>query len=303
MKTVEPIRVVASGDRLISTIPAASVRGAVARWSQPRSFGLTFSSLSATSATESWRLSMPARTASETGWLMSRRYPAHLRFRTGCAEHHPNGSLPSSTWRTGSVAFEGSSIPVYEARVLRRMPLDQVPKHVGRDARRQPALGQGRRAGHRRGLPGRRRQHPSAARLVRGGRRRGGHPVAAVERQPHQPPAGPARGPARDHRRSRRLARRRGPLAGPPRRCARPPARGDRRAAQGRRGGHPRRRRAARQRRRRVRRPPRDRRRRPLAAPRARRRGHAASRSSPTSSTSSTSRSTSTPRASPTPTW
>ena len=52
-----------------------------------------------------------------------------------------------------------------------------------------------------------------------------------------------------------------------------------------------------------VRRPPRDRRRRALAAPGARRARAPASRSWPRSSTSSTSPSTSTPRASPTPTW
>ncbi len=58
-----------------------------------------------------------------------------------------------------------------------------------RDARRQPSLGQGRRPRHRARPPGRRRQHRAAARLVRRGRHRGGHPVAALDRQPQPAPS------------------------------------------------------------------------------------------------------------------
>ena len=56
-------------------------------------------------------------------------------------------------------------------------------------ARRQPALGQGRRRRHRATATA--RAPPTSSRcsaVVRGGRRRGRHPVAALDRQP-QPPA------------------------------------------------------------------------------------------------------------------
>ena len=88
--------------------------------------------------------------------------------------------------------------------MLRRMPVERLPKHVGRDARRQPALGQGRRPRHRARPPGRRREHRAAARLVRRGRDRGGHAVAAVDRQPQ-----PAR--AASWRRCSRSSARRSP--------------------------------------------------------------------------------------------
>ena len=77
--------------------------------------------------------------------------------------------------------------PAYEARVVRRLPERADSQARRGDARRQPALGQGRRGGHRPGPPRRRRQHRAAARLVRGDRRRGGHAVAALHRQPEPP--------------------------------------------------------------------------------------------------------------------
>ena len=78
-------------------------------------------------------------------------------------------------------------------------------------------------ARHRPRPPRRRGQHRAAARLVRGGRHRGRHPVAALDRQP-QPAAAGARAAARHHRRRRRRARRAAALAAPPGRRARPAA-------------------------------------------------------------------------------
>ena len=142
-----------------------------------------------------------------------------------------------------------------------------APQARRRHARRQPALGQGRRRRHRPRPPGRRRQHRAAARLVRGGRRRGRHPVAALDRQPQ---------PARRASSTPLLAiiedavdslADAAPLAAPPGRRARPAA-----GARPPSGSRPPRTRTrdvdghAGQHRRRVRRPPRDRRRRPLAA-------------------------------------
>ena len=129
--------------------------------------------------------------------------------------------------------------PAYEARVSRRLPSRAAPQARRRDARRQPAVGQGRRGRHRPGSSRRCRQHRADARLVRGDRRRGGHPVAALHRQP-EPSVARARAAARDHQRRRRDAGRAAPLAAAPGGRARPAARQDRRAAQGRPPSRPR---------------------------------------------------------------
>ena len=150
------------------------------------------------------------------------------------------------------------------------------PQHVGvmLDGNRRWAKAVGAR--HRPRSPRRRRQHRAAARLVRRGRHRGRHPVAALHRQPQ-----PARRPS-SSRCSTIIEDAVDSLADQRRWRLHPVGALDllpadiARAAQGRRGGDPRRRRDAGQHRRRLRRPPRDRRRRPLAAARARRDGHLA---------------------------
>ena len=193
---------------------------------------------------------------------------------------------------------------VYAKRLAGSLDPRSDPAARRRDPRRQPALGQGvRRARPPTGHRARRRQDRRVPRLVRGGRCRGRHALAALDRTTST---------------ARRTSSRRcceiiedvvtdlaatgrwrvhpmGALDLLPGETARLLKEVDERAR--------RRRRAARQRRHRLRRPARDRRRGPLAAAGARRRGHDRSRTSRRSSTSSTSPSTSTPRASPTPTW
>ena len=90
---------------------------------------------------------------------------------------------------------------LYARRVERRLDLSQGPKHIGviLDGNRRWAKAAGEH--HGAGPPGRRGQDRRVARLVRGDRRRGGHPVAAVHRQP-RPPGGGA-GPAARHHRGR----------------------------------------------------------------------------------------------------
>ena len=159
--------------------------------------------------------------------------------------------------------------------MVKALPKERIPKHIGvmLDGNRRWAKGVGGDTAH--GLPRRCRQHRAAARLVRGGRRRGRHPVAALHRQP-EPPARAARaGCSTDHRRRRRRARRAAPLADPSRSA--PSTCCPRRS--------PTRLKEAEEATRdvdgllvnvavRLRRPPRDRRRRPLAAPGARRARH-----------------------------
>ena len=72
----------------------------------------------------------------------------------------------------------------YERRLAARLPADEPPAARRRDARRQPALGPGRRRRHRARPPAGADNIAAAARLVRGGRRRGRHAVAALDRQP-----------------------------------------------------------------------------------------------------------------------
>ena len=186
----------------------------------------------------------------------------------------------------------------------RRLPADRIPHHVGviLDGNRRWAR-ERRRDDRTAATSAGRRQDRGLPRLVRRGRRRGRHAVAALDRQP-RPAAAGARAAAGDHRGDRQRRSPRPDAGGSPGRRARPAARrSTAEALKEAADATERRRRAARQRRRRLRRPARDRRRGPLAAARARRRGAPRSTSSPRSSTSSTSPSTSTPAASPTPTW
>ena len=73
VNAADPIRVVSSGESAMSTMPAASVNGAVARCSQPRSLGLISA---VTSATASCRWSSPARIVWFTDWFMQENLPA-----------------------------------------------------------------------------------------------------------------------------------------------------------------------------------------------------------------------------------
>ena len=122
----------------------------------------------------------------------------------------------------------------YARRLAAALDPEQIPRHVGviLDGNRRWAKASGAPEVAR--LAGRRRQGRGAPRLVRGGRRRGRHAVAAVDRQP-QPAGVRADAAARDHRGPGRRHRRRRPLAGAPGRRAGPAARRHRARAQGRR--------------------------------------------------------------------
>ena len=165
--------------------------------------------------------------------------------------------------------------------MLRRMPSDDLPKHVGvmLDGNRRwaKAVGRDTAHGHRAG----------AANIepLLGWCDEVGIEVVTLwllSTDNLNRPERRAGAAARHHRRGGRLARRPAALADPPGRRARPAAGRDRRAAEGGRGGDPRRRRDAGQRRGRVRRPARDRGRRTLPAPRGRPPRAPRSRSSPT---------------------
>ena len=77
--------------------------------------------------------------------------------------------------------------PAYEHRVVKFLPHERIPKHIGvmLDGNRRwaKAVGADTAEGYQAGADNIR----AAARLVRGGRRRGRHAVAALDRQP-QPP-------------------------------------------------------------------------------------------------------------------
>ena len=128
------------------------------------------------------------------------RGPARLRsVRPPRAPAREYGGRDLSCRGGWPVGLRNLLYGAYERRLAARLPAGSLPRHVGvmLDGNRRWARANG--AGHRAGPPGRRRQDPAAARLVRGRRRRGGHPVAAVHRQPQ--PAGRRAGPAAvDHR-------------------------------------------------------------------------------------------------------
>ena len=193
--------------------------------------------------------------------------------------------------------------PAYESRVVKFLPPDQIPQHVGvmLDGNRRwaKAVGLNTAEGYQAGADN--------IRPLLGWCEEVGVEVVTLwllsSDNLTNRPAEQLTGLLDDHRGRGRVARRGRALADPPGRRARPAAHRDRRAAQGGRGGDPRHRRrswstspsatavAARSPTPYARCSPTT----PRAAPRW--------RSSPTSSTSSTSPSTSTPRASPTPTW
>ena len=135
--------------------------------------------------------------------------------RTARRYSHGRGGLEARTAPGALSGLRGQTRPPPPERT--------DPQARRRDARRQPAVGQGRRDRHRAGPSGRCRQHRAAARLVRGDRRRGGHAVAALHRQP-EPPGQGARAAARHHRRRRRDPRRAAALAAAPGGRARPAA-------------------------------------------------------------------------------
>ena len=161
-------------------MPAASVSGALTRCSQPRSRGLISPVISARSSA-SW--SSPCRTdvvhAPEATGGTGRRGPRSRRTTDHGVYHRAvadAGRVQGRRTASALPGLRGADGPGAAGR--------PDPEARRRDARRQPPLGQGRRPRHGPRPPRRRRQHRAAARLVRGGRRRGRHAVAALDRQP-----------------------------------------------------------------------------------------------------------------------
>ena len=305
----------------MSTMPAASVSGEVTACSQPRSLRLDLLHDGGEVLAEVvrgvggvGRRVVPRRGGSVCVPSVQRygrrdRVPQPASARIGGPGRRDSGIRggrrrypePVGTFKD---AVKRVLYPAYEARLVRQLEAPgRLPQARRGDARRQPALGARGRRRHRRRAPRRRGQHLAVPRLVRRARHRGGHAVAALDRQP-QPARRGARAAAGHHRGRRHRARRRRALADQPRRRARPAAgRTTARVLKDAADAHARRRRHPGQHRGRLRRPPRDRRRRAVAAAAPRRAGHLDRGARRASSTSSTSPSTSTPRASPTPTW
>ena len=209
---------------------------------------------------------MPARTASETGLLMSRRYRAACeRSDVDALKVTRSARYHRRAWRTGSVACGGSSTRRTRPGCCAGCPTS-LPKHVGvmLDGNRRwaKAVGPDTAHGHQAGADN--------IEPLLGWCEEVGIEVVTLwllstdnlNRPPDRARARCSRSSRGPSSRSPTERRWRAAPGGRPR----PAAGGDRREAQGRRGGHPRRRRDAGQHRGRVRRPPRDRRRRPLAA-------------------------------------
>ena len=301
-KTAEPTASSRVGDSTISTMPAASASGAVAGVHPAAQLRLDLGELLARRC--SAERSVAGGGGDEAvGCGGSSAATVRDADPTTRPRPVPSSRLarPVADWKRG---LRRVLYPAYEARVVRRLPADRLPQARRGDARRQPALGQGRRRGHRRTATA--PAPPTSSRCSAG----------ATSSASRSSPCGCSRpttstGPPAELEPLLAIIedvvdrpRRRAALAAAPGRRARPAARRDRASG--------------------SRRPPR----RPatstacmvnIAVGYGGRReiadavrsllqehavaGHARSRSSPRSSTSSTSPSTSTPRASPTPTW
>ena len=284
-------------------MPAASVSGAVPGAASRAACGLTSSSVSRTCVAEALgpRAMACVDRVGHRGDAAGTS-PTTVPARDGRSPRSRASKVVTvADWKRG---LRRVLYPAYEARVLRRMPADRLPKHVGvmLDGNRRWARAVGADAAH---------GHRAGAANIEPllgwcdeARRRGRHAVAALHRQP-QPSRRRARAAARRSSRTAVDDARRRSGAGGSTRWARSTCCPPRPPSSSRRP-----------------------RRRPATSTgmlvnvavgyggrreiadavrsllqRARRAGHARSRSSPRSSTSSTSPSTSTPRASPTPTW
>ena len=209
-------------------MPAASASGAVPRCSQPRSLGLTSARVSPTlslrppgSRPPRWRARAAGSCTELSRGLAHARDVWRVEQVTRCRDgpggyHRCGGRLEAR--RCGGC----STRPTRRGCCAACRTTCPSTSGVMLDGNRRWAKAVGAR--HRPRPPRRRRQHRAAARLVRRGRHRGGHPVAALHRQP-QPARGRARAAAGDHRGRRRLPRRAAALAAAPGGRARPAAR------------------------------------------------------------------------------
>ena len=283
----------------MSTMPAASVSGAVAACSQPRSCGLTSSRASRHLLAECARSTPPWRPR-RVGAVGSSLPTVAARARRGSRPR------PSKVAHRGGLEARAQAGALPRLRGAGRPPAPGGPAAQARrrDARRQPPVGA--RPSARTPRTATAPAPPTSRRCSSWCDELGVEVVTLwllstdnLNRPPDELDAA-----ARDHR-----GRGRPTLAAAQRWRLNPvgaldllPAETAARAQGGRRR-HPRRRRPDGQHRGRLRRAARDRRRRTVAAAGARRARAPRSRSWPRSSTSSTSPSTSTPRASPTRTW
>ena len=132
-KTAEPTRVGGVGERTTSTMPGGQgQRERSPACSQPRSLGLTSSVTSRDRARCS--VLVPRRVACTDVHAVSYAQPTALGSRLAAVTSAPEYGLGAGTvgaWRTGSERLRRVLYPAYEARVVRRLPADRLPKHVG----------------------------------------------------------------------------------------------------------------------------------------------------------------------------
>ncbi len=129
----DPIRVDAVGDMATRTMPAARASGAVPACSQPRSLGLTSAILSDMSST--------ACSTRSTAWSTRSRgviggsIPTKVAVRRS-APHTFRGERSVTRRYDRSVVKVKDAVrrvlyPAYESRVVKFLPPDRIPKHVG----------------------------------------------------------------------------------------------------------------------------------------------------------------------------
>src|SRR4051794_9849551 len=136
-------------------MPAARVSGAVPRCSQPRSRGFT-SAIASETESESW--SIPWRTEPVIRWFvtgsMARNLPGRSTREPRTRRRSPRMRRASRGYPEGVADWKRGLrrvlYPAYEARVLRRMPPESLPKHIGvmLDGNRRWAKAVGRDTAH-----------------------------------------------------------------------------------------------------------------------------------------------------------
>ncbi len=217
------------GDSATRTIPAARVSGAVTACSQPRSLGLTSDEGVAHVVADARR---PRRPAAAT--TVRCRSMDHATVATAPQPAAAGPSKVGPPWRTGSNAVTAGALPGLRSASGAPSAGRPAAQARRRDARRQPPLGPRRRRatpphGHRAGAA----NISPLLEWCEEARGRGGHAVAALDRQP-QPARRRAAAAAGDHRGGGRRPRRPAPLAAAtrsvPSTCSRPtPRAGSRR--------------------------------------------------------------------------
>ena len=183
-------------------MPPTRATGNIPRCSQPRSRGLTAATRSATAVLPigsrgrvvpcgqcTYAHRRLRRAGSLTRRLAQRHTPSgrqRTRGNVGTGGHARAARSTADDARTTRrpVGWRRSWSTAHTSAECSRISPGVAPAARRRHARRQPAVGPRARRRHGARPPGRRRQDRGPARVVRGGRRRVRHPVAALDRQP-----------------------------------------------------------------------------------------------------------------------